>query len=49
MRIATDAGRPEGGETPARPVPLLLTRRRTIDYCRVAAAPRCRPGPRPSA
>jgi len=36
MRNATWAGT---GQKAARPVPLLLTRRRTIDYCRVSAAP----------
>jgi hypothetical protein len=49
MRIATCAGGPDGTEMPARPVALLLTRRRTIDYCRVAAAPCCLPGRRLSA
>jgi hypothetical protein len=46
MRIATWAGTADGGQQAARPVPLLLTRRRTIDYCRVSAAPCAR---RPSA
>ena len=39
MRIATWAGTADGGEQAAQPVPLLLTRRRIIDYCRVSAAP----------
>lgn len=29
----------DGGRVAPRPAPLLLTRRRTIDYCRVSAAP----------
>ena len=46
LRNATWAGTADGGQKAARPVPLLLTRRRTIDYCRVSAAPCAR---RPSA
>jgi hypothetical protein len=46
MRITTWAGTADGHQQAARPVPLLLTRRRTIDYCRVSAAPCAR---RPSA
>ncbi len=38
MRIAGWADRADRGHLPAGPVPLLLTRRRTIDYCRVSAA-----------
>lgn len=49
MRIARHAGRADRGQTPARPVSPLLTRRRTIDYCRVAAAPCGQPGQRPPA
>jgi len=45
MRIATWAGTADGGEQAAQPVPLLLTRRRTIDYCRVSAAPCARRPP----
>jgi hypothetical protein len=46
MRIATWASTADGGQQAARPLPLLLTRRRTIDYCRMSAAPCAR---RPSA
>ena len=46
-RLLSPAGASRaGGRQAARPVPLLLTRRRTIDYCRVSAAPCAR---RPSA
>jgi hypothetical protein len=38
MPIATDAGGRDAFETPAWRVPTPLTRRRTIDYCRVATA-----------
>jgi hypothetical protein len=46
MRIVTWA---DSGQQAAKPVPLLLTRRRTIDYCRVSAAPCRPPARRPSA
>jgi hypothetical protein len=36
MPIATDAGGRRAWGMPAWRVPMLLTRRRTIDYCRVA-------------
>lgn len=45
MPIATGAGRPDG----VRPAVPLLTRRRTIDYCRVSAAPCHQPARRPAA
>jgi hypothetical protein len=45
MRNATLAGTAGRGQKAARPVPLLLTRRRTIDYCRVSAAPCARRPP----
>jgi len=38
MPIATDAGGRDAGTTPAGRAPMLLTRRRTVDYCRVATA-----------
>jgi hypothetical protein len=38
MPIATDAGGPDAWGMPAWCVLMPLTRRRTIDYCRVATA-----------
>jgi hypothetical protein len=38
MPIAAAAGRPPAWGTPAWRAPAPLTRRRTVDYCRVATA-----------
>jgi hypothetical protein len=38
MPIATSAGGPGACGMPVWRAPMLLTRRRTIDYCRVATA-----------
>ncbi|HSS89947.1 MAG TPA: hypothetical protein VLL69_11555 [Streptosporangiaceae bacterium] len=38
MPTATNAGRPDAWQAPAWRTPALLTRRRTVDYCRVATA-----------
>ncbi|HEY7360566.1 MAG TPA: hypothetical protein VH642_07125 [Streptosporangiaceae bacterium] len=38
MPTATHAGRTQAWRAPARRAPALLTRRRTVDYCRVATA-----------
>jgi len=38
MPIATNPGGRDAGGMPAWRVPVMLTRRRTIDYCRVATA-----------
>jgi hypothetical protein len=38
MPIATNAGGRDARELPVWRVPTLLTRRRSIDYCRVATA-----------
>ena len=38
MPTATNAGRADAWQAPAWRAPALLTRRRTVDYCRVATA-----------
>jgi hypothetical protein len=38
MPTATHAGRTDAWRAPAWRAPALLTRRRTVDYCRVATA-----------
>jgi hypothetical protein len=38
MPIATNAARLDAWRAPALRAPVLLTRRRTVDYCRVATA-----------
>jgi hypothetical protein len=38
MPIATNAARLDAWRAPASRAPVLLTRRRTVDYCRVATA-----------